>query len=286
MNDSPEQSADGPVKTTIVGARPPSPGRQQSDIPRGIEVLIKKASVDPAFRQLLLEKRAEAAHEIGLELTAAEAAAINAVPSAQLEQIIANAKVPANQRRAFLGGMGAAMLAALTAGLAGCESGIQTVEVGMRSTVVVTVEVGIRKEVPITTVVTPTPISGGPERLSANIASEGADSATVTVSYNSPFEAGEIIIDFRKSPYVRGASITYEPAPPVAVSKGSGEVTFHAAGSGGSTDWLIVGLRSATAECRNSPALSPPTEYKPGQLVDGCAIWQVVEHHREWSSGE
>jgi hypothetical protein len=84
------------VKTTIVGGRPPAPGRQQGSIPRGIEVLIKKASVDPEFRDLLLEKRAEAAHEIGLELSPAEVAAINAVPAAQLEQVIANTRVPPN----------------------------------------------------------------------------------------------------------------------------------------------------------------------------------------------
>ena len=30
-------------------------------IPLGVEVLVKKASVDPEFRQLLLEKRGEAA---------------------------------------------------------------------------------------------------------------------------------------------------------------------------------------------------------------------------------
>ena len=37
-----------------------------ADIPRAIEVLIKKASVDPEFRQLLLEKREQAAGEIDL----------------------------------------------------------------------------------------------------------------------------------------------------------------------------------------------------------------------------
>ena len=37
-------------------------------VPRGIEVLLKKASVDPAFRELLLSRRAEAANAIGLIL--------------------------------------------------------------------------------------------------------------------------------------------------------------------------------------------------------------------------
>jgi hypothetical protein len=135
MEDTPEPRSDGipeqspgnsAARTTIVGGRPPAPSRQQEAIPRGIEVLVKKAAVDPAFRTLLLERRAAAAHEIALELSPAEAAAINAVPQPQLEQIIANARVTDMQRRAFLGQVGAAMLAALTLGLTGCETASPT----------------------------------------------------------------------------------------------------------------------------------------------------------------
>ena len=56
------------VRTTIVGGRPPGSGKPVGDIPRGIEVLVKKASVDPRFCDTLLRRRADAAKEIGLEL--------------------------------------------------------------------------------------------------------------------------------------------------------------------------------------------------------------------------
>jgi TonB family protein len=90
---------------------PDSPGA----IPRGIEVLIKKAAVDPAFKKLLLEKRAGAADAIGLKLTAAEQAMLAAVPLSQLEGIVAHTRVAAKSRPAFLGYAAGAMLAALGA---------------------------------------------------------------------------------------------------------------------------------------------------------------------------
>ena len=95
-------------------------------IPRGIEVLVKKASVDPDFKTLLLQKRAEAAEEIGLELEPAEMAMLTAVPAAQLKTIIARTSVPQQHRRAFLGKAAAAMLAAV--GLASAGSGCASKE--------------------------------------------------------------------------------------------------------------------------------------------------------------
>lgn len=83
------------------------------DIPRGIEVLVKKATVDPEFRALLLERRAEAAKGIGLALDPAEAAMLDAVPVPQLEAIVAGTRVSPGLRRVFLTGAAAAMLAAL-----------------------------------------------------------------------------------------------------------------------------------------------------------------------------
>jgi len=103
------------VRTTIVGGRPPGPGNEVGAIPRGIEVLIKKASVDPEFRKLLLERRAGAAEEIGLALDPAEAAMLASVPAAQLEAIIAQTRVSPMTRAAFLGKAAALMLAALGA---------------------------------------------------------------------------------------------------------------------------------------------------------------------------
>jgi hypothetical protein len=83
------------------------------EIPRGVEVLVKKAAVDPSFKKLLLERRAEAAEAIALTLSPAEEALLAAVPEAQLRAIVASTKVSPSLRPAFLGYAAAAMLAAL-----------------------------------------------------------------------------------------------------------------------------------------------------------------------------
>jgi hypothetical protein len=83
------------------------------DVPRGVEVLIKKAAVDPAFKKMLLEKRAGAAEAIGLKLNAAEEAMLAAVPLPQLEAIVAHTRVAPKFRPAFLGYAAGAMLAVL-----------------------------------------------------------------------------------------------------------------------------------------------------------------------------
>jgi hypothetical protein len=107
------------VKTTIVGGQPPREGRSIGDVPRGVEVLIKKAAVDPAFKKTLLAKRARAADDIALKLEPVEAAMLDAVPEGQLRATIGRTKVSPNLRPAFLGAAAAAMLAALAA--AGCK---------------------------------------------------------------------------------------------------------------------------------------------------------------------
>lgn len=105
------------VRTTIVGGRPPGSGAPLGPIPRGVEILIQKAAVDPDFKALLLDKRAEAAAEIELTLEPAEAAMLNAVPAAQLEAIIDRTQVPEATRRALLGKITAATLATLGVGI-------------------------------------------------------------------------------------------------------------------------------------------------------------------------
>jgi len=87
-------------------------------VPRGIEVLVKKASVDPEFKAFLVARRGEAAAEIGLVLDPAEAAMLGSIPAAQLEAIIAHTTVSPMTRSAFLGRAASAMLAALGAGFA------------------------------------------------------------------------------------------------------------------------------------------------------------------------
>jgi hypothetical protein len=82
---------------------------------RGFEVLVKKASVDPVFRELLLDARAEAAKVIGLKLSEPEAEILNEVLAERLEAVIARAKVTPEQREVFLGSSGEKMLEALGA---------------------------------------------------------------------------------------------------------------------------------------------------------------------------
>jgi hypothetical protein len=93
----------------------------QNQVPRGIEVLVKKASVDAEFRELLFEKRGGAATAIGLELDPAESAMLSAIPQEQLAHIISQTVVPVEQRRVFLGRVASAMIAVLSAAVAGCQ---------------------------------------------------------------------------------------------------------------------------------------------------------------------
>ena len=104
------------VKTTIVGGRPPGSGKAVRTVPRGIEVLIKKAAVDPEFRRLLLELRSKAAGLIGLVLEPAEAAMLDMATAEQLEATIARTNVEKSAVPALLGKAAAVMLAALGAG--------------------------------------------------------------------------------------------------------------------------------------------------------------------------
>ncbi|MBC8471861.1 MAG: hypothetical protein H8D56_20570 [Planctomycetes bacterium] len=111
--DSKRPEEQDAVFTTIVGGRPPGSGTKVGAIPRGVEVLVKKASVDPEFRQKLLEKRGEAAQEIDLELTEAEKNMLSSISAEQLEKIIENTKVEPEHQAIFLGTAGKLMLAAV-----------------------------------------------------------------------------------------------------------------------------------------------------------------------------
>ncbi len=120
---SEKENEEEAVRTTIVGGRPPGSGRRTGVVPRGIEVLVKKAVVDLEFRERLLEQRGKAAAAIGLELDPAEAAMLSAIPREQLSQIVDQTSVPDEQRRVFLGQVAAAMLAVLGVSVAGCGDG-------------------------------------------------------------------------------------------------------------------------------------------------------------------
>jgi len=101
------------------------------NVPRGVEVLIKKAAVDEAFRERLLSERAQAAALIGLKLAPAEEALLANIPAAQLEATIARTVVKPDLRRVFLAGAAAAMLAACAAASCG-DPGPVPVSEGIR----------------------------------------------------------------------------------------------------------------------------------------------------------
>ncbi len=103
--------------------------RDLSNIPRGIEVLVKKASVDAEFRQLLFDKRAQAASEIGLELTDAEQNMLSNMPSEQLGRIIDKTKIEPRYRSVFVGSVGRLMLATVVG--AAAISGLECVSAGI-----------------------------------------------------------------------------------------------------------------------------------------------------------
>jgi hypothetical protein len=102
-----------PVTATVVGGSLPGGAAQIGSIPRGIEVLVKKAAVDPSFKARLIEKRSAVAGEIELVLTAAEKQMLDTIPAAHLESIIANTKVNSKLIPILLTGTAAAILAAL-----------------------------------------------------------------------------------------------------------------------------------------------------------------------------
>ena len=110
------------VVTTIVGGRPPGAGQPIGTIPRGIEVLVKKAAVDAEFRLMLLDQRADAAAVIGLQLEPAEAMMLRAISREQLATIVARTILPETQRRTFLGQAASAMLATLGLASSSCRS--------------------------------------------------------------------------------------------------------------------------------------------------------------------
>jgi hypothetical protein len=118
--DPSERAKRGFVNLTIVGGRPSEDESRSRGTPRGLEVLLKKASVDAEFCVLLLEQRSRASESIGLELDPAEATMLDHMPAEQLEAIIRRTRVREEDRRVFLGKAASVMLAALGAGVGGC----------------------------------------------------------------------------------------------------------------------------------------------------------------------
>lgn len=111
VSDQPEEMP--AVRTTIVGGRPPGSGKAVGNIPRGIEILVKKAAIDRSFRDKLLLLRSNAANLIELSLTTTEKAMLDSIPENQLISIINSTKVQPGLASAFMSYTAAIMLAAL-----------------------------------------------------------------------------------------------------------------------------------------------------------------------------
>ena len=95
-------------RRTIVGGRSRS-NRLVGDFPRGIEILLKKASVDPVFRQFLLQDPLTAAQSIELDLKPVEISILNNTPISILQRMIASIRVPKQHVNTFRTGKTAAI---------------------------------------------------------------------------------------------------------------------------------------------------------------------------------
>jgi hypothetical protein len=266
---------------TIVGGRPSGRAGHTVTISRGVEILVKKASVDAEFRALLLEKRAEAAREIDLQLSAAETLLLNSVPRAHIERIIANTTVPTEHRRVFLGRVAALMLAVLGTQLEGCNIIPESFKYG-----------GIRPDMPVT------PPRGIPQckpedvrldpdgkRLSYEVLVQGPSSVLLTVRYNRPFHSGRMEVSCRSGDVKGKTQIIYR-SNQVQVPPGQGAFELWIRGDKGETDWLIISLIESAVESEETKKellTLPKPPYEPGEYVMGkCLVYRIAKFHKEW----
>lgn len=106
---------------TIVGGRSSGSDRRINH-PRAIEILLKKAKVDPEFRELLLRDPVVAAGSIELELTENERLILTSASPAVLTTMIQNSFVPRHQVRSFLTQKAPALLLLVLASTAVLEA--------------------------------------------------------------------------------------------------------------------------------------------------------------------
>lgn len=106
---------------TIVGGRS-SGSAERKDFPRGIEILLKKASVDPGFRELLLRDPVGAADSIELALKESERRVLASTSQSVLSAMIRNTFVPRHHVRSFLTQKAPALLMLLLASTVGYEA--------------------------------------------------------------------------------------------------------------------------------------------------------------------
>jgi len=99
---------------TIVGGRPMAQKSSRKDIPRGLELLIKRASIDLEFKQELIQKRTRLLEELDITIDATESSMLACVPEEHLSRMIDATEVPPAQRKAISTGSVAAMIALFT----------------------------------------------------------------------------------------------------------------------------------------------------------------------------
>lgn len=99
---------------TIVGGRPQAQKSTRNNIPRGLELLIKRASIDSEFKSALVQKRSELLKELGITLDETEKNILECVPIDHLTRMIEATEVPPSQRKAISSGSVAAMIALFT----------------------------------------------------------------------------------------------------------------------------------------------------------------------------
>ena len=99
-------------RRTIVGGRSRS-DRLVGDFPRSIEILLKKASVDSVFNQLLLRDPLNAAQSIALDLKPVEINILTNTSISILQRMISNIRVPKQHIKIFRTGTIAAIFAVL-----------------------------------------------------------------------------------------------------------------------------------------------------------------------------
>ena len=99
---------------TIVGGRS-ADSNPAGNSPHGIEILLKKASVDGDFARVLLESPDEAARLISLDLQDSESRILVSTPKSTLRNMIRHTTVHRQQMSAFKTMSAALMLAAILA---------------------------------------------------------------------------------------------------------------------------------------------------------------------------
>lgn len=115
-----------------------------------------------------------------------------------------------------------------------------------------------------------------------------SNSATVLVTYDCPFERAELSVRFYSTyqHYKDEASIRYQPSRS-AISKGKGELTIQAIGTGGVTQWLLARLLNTSEQCdrkiKNFLSWPDKSAKDPGEYnLDDCVIWRIANYRKEW----